>query len=313
MLTSPSPLPDTIFAINVLDEPISNAWSYSRPAYAPSTPGSAPVSSAFLMPHFSFWSWPLPFIGSFSRAAAAIDVIEASLPFADKDPRAVWRGTKRYNSAHNPKLREGLLQTTNGTAWADVQELRWDEVGSDSSKKNVAVNSLMIEEFCRYKYVLHTEGITYSGRFQFLQMCGSVLLTPPIAWMQHTTHLVKPLFSSDLRLEGKAGWASSEGEQKAWPIHHKPAEANAVFVAPDWSDLESTVRWLEDHPDIAEGIAKRQRALFVGGGYFSPAAEVCYWRALIRGWSKAVRTEGQGWEQQPGIKWELFTMGYKSM
>ncbi len=50
----------------------------------------------------------------------------------------------------------------------------------------------MMEDFCRYKYVIHTEGVTYSGRLQFLQMCASVLLTPPMAWRQHTTHLVRP-------------------------------------------------------------------------------------------------------------------------
>jgi hypothetical protein len=62
-------------------------------------------------------------------------------------------------------------------------------------------------------------------------------------------------------------------------------------VAPDWSDLESVVGWLENHPRVAEDIAKRQRDLFVGGGYLSPAAKVCHWRALIRGWSKVVEIE----------------------
>ncbi len=97
-----------------------------------------------------------------------------------------------------------------------------------------------IESFCRYKYVLHTEGITYSGRLQFLQLCNSVLLTPPLAFLQHTTHFMKPLFSYDLNLRDKSGrksWVSSSGVQKAWPIHYRPDQANVVFVAPDWSDL----------------------------------------------------------------------------
>jgi len=265
------------------------------------------------MPHFAFWAWPLPFIGSFSRAADSIDAIESRLPFSKKDPRAVWRGTKRYNSAHNPRLRDDLLRTTKDVPWADVQELKWDQIGSGADKRANATNSLNIEDFCKYKYVLHTEGITYSGRFQFLQMCRSVLLTPPIAWLQHTTHLIRPLFSADLDLGmGKKTWAPSEGEQKAWPVHYRPEEANAVFVAPDWSDLEATIRWLEAHPVVSEGIAARQRELFVDRGYLSPAAEACYWRALIRGWSKVVRTEGEGWEDQPGVRWELFAMGYES-
>jgi len=265
------------------------------------------------MPHFSFWGWPLPWIGSFSRVASAIEDLEASLPFSKKDPRIVWRGTKRFNNDHYPHLRENLLKVTNGASWADVEELLWDEIVTGTDKKLVTVNSLMAEDFCRYKYVLHTEGISYSGRFQLLQMCNSVLLAPPIVWLQHTTHLAKPLFSSDLEHVGESGnWTLSEYSQKVWPIHYKAEEANIVFVNPDWSDLGPTIRWLEEHPDVAEGIAKRQKALFATGGYFSPAAEACYWRALIRGWSKVVRTPGKEWEkdQRLGVPLELFLMGY---
>jgi hypothetical protein len=51
--------------------------------------------------------------------------------------------------------------------------------------------------------------------------------------------------------------------------------------------------------------------LFVGRGYLSPAAEACYWRALIRGWEAVARMEGQGWENVNGVPWELFAMGVR--
>lgn len=313
--------------INVQDLSADFTWSYSRPAYDPKSPGTLFVSRAFLMPHFSFWSWSLPFVGSLARAAEAIDSLEAALPFSKKDPRVVWRGTSRYKSAHNPHLRVDLLRVTDGAEWADVEYLEWEhrEIGNTTEMERIATNSLMIEEFCRYKYVLYTDGITYSGRLQFLQMCESVLITPPIAWMQHTTHLVKPLFSSDLDFggdypsraaEGKGEeknpgyqkWEPSEGEHRAWPTHYTPEEANVVFVAPDWSDLEATVRWLENRPALAEGIARRQRELFVGGGYLSPAAEACYWRALVRGWSKVGRADVEERELLLGTRWESFAV-----
>ncbi len=327
VITSPSALPNnTVVSVNVMDDPASESWSYSRAAYAASMPGSgAPATRAFLMPHWSFWAWPaLPFVGSLARAAAAIDVLEAASPaFARKDPRAVWRGTKRYSSAHHPGMREKLLAATrDGANWADVQELAWEKAdpvsttgavaAADGTNGVVATNSLPIEHFCRYKYVVHTEGITYSGRLQLLQMCRSVVLTPPIAWLQHTTHLIRPVFSFDLNGRQAATWAASDGERQAWPRRYAAGEANMVFVAPDWSDLRDTVRWLEEHPRVAEGIATRQRDLFVGGGYFSPAAEACYWRALVRGWSEVARTDGQAWAQQPGVRWEEFAMGYES-
>jgi hypothetical protein len=294
------------------------------------------------MPHFSFWAWPLPFIGSISRAGAAIASIEAALPFRDKIPRAVWRGTKWFKSVHSPRLRQNLLRAAREKTWdwADIEALKW-EAGNAS-------NALRIEDFCRYKYVVHTEGIAYSGRFQFLQMCASVTITTPIIWLQHTTHLVKPVFSNALlkdtaagkdavkrpgamsdtagggavvgpydgpkaesqggKERGSSGWEPTQGVKRSWPVQYKPEQANIVFVAPDWSDLEDTIGWLEDHPEVAEGIAKRQRDLFVGGGYFSPAAEACYWRALVRGWAKAVRTEGQGWEDHEGVTFENFAL-----
>jgi hypothetical protein len=260
------------------------------------------------MPHFSFWAWNLPFIGSMSRAAQATTDLEASYAGAKwhtKIPKAVWRGTTWFNSVHSPRMRQNLVLAAKGQPWADVQPLDWQS--TPGQKVNNATNALRIEEFCRYKYVVHTEGIAYSGRFQFLQMCASVVLTPPIQWMQHVTHLVRPLFSSDLRLGGK-GWTPTEKVRRAWPVGYKPEEANMVFVAPDWSDLGETVAWLEAHPEIAEGIARRQRDLFVGGGYFSPAAETCYWRALVRGWAKMARTEGHGWDDTEGIPFETFSL-----
>lgn len=264
------------------------------------------------MPHFSFWAWNLPFVGSMGRAARAITALERDYEgrWGDKIARAVWRGTTWFNSVQSPRLRQNLVAAARGKAWADVEALDWN--GRSKGGGANASNVLPIDEFCRYKYVVHTEGIAYSGRFQFLQMCKSVVLTPPIQWMQHVTHLARPVFSGDLlgkaKGMGPAAWAPSERVRRAWPVRYKAEEANIVFVEPDWSDLGDTVAWLEENPAVAEGIAQRQRELFHGGGYFSPAAETCYWRALVRGWARMARTEGQGWEEIEGVTFEAFSL-----
>lgn len=336
---------DIIFALNFQDQPFGTSWAYSRQADPHERPGHADGNAdarTFLMPHFSFWAWKLPFVGSMWRAATAITAAAAAATsstnndkdsgqtFASKIPKAVWRGTTWFNSVHNPRLRANLLAATKDKPWADVEALQWETTSSSSSSSSssptkkgrggeigggsgerTASNSLPIENFCRYKYVLHTEGVTYSGRFQFLQMCESVVLTPPIGWMQHTTHLVKPSFSYSFASEGAKTWTPSEGTKRAWPTNYGPEseEANIVFVAPDWRDLEETVAWLEAHPKVAAGIARRQRETFVDGGYFSPAAETCYWRALIRGWGEVVRVdEGELADLGDGQPFEVFVL-----
>ncbi|KAK4172797.1 glycosyl transferase family 90-domain-containing protein [Triangularia setosa] len=304
LLTSPSPLPDTIFTLNFQDTPFGTAWAYSRPA-GPILPSKTDTNTnsqrLFLIPHFSFWSWPLPFIRSLPHATTLISQLESTLPFSSKIPKAVWRGTSWFNSILSPQLRQNLIQkTAPHPDLFDVQKLEW------TGKNRNATNALPIQDFCQYKYVIHTEGISYSGRFQFLQMCRSVVITPPILWMQHTTHLVKPVFSGELT---RKKWEGTERVKGAWGKGYKAEEANIVFVKPDWSDLEETVRWLEENQGVAEGIATRQRELFVGGGYFSKAAETCYWRALVRGWAKVVRPEGgeEVWHEE-GVTFEEFSL-----
>ncbi|XXH03968.1 hypothetical protein Hte_010376 [Hypoxylon texense] len=320
LLTAPAeeeePMPDTIFAFNHEDDPVSPSLSYARPA-DPALNGEA--KRVFAIPHFSFWAWPIASVGSFGRAASAIAALE-SLPsssssWSSKTPKAVWRGTTWFNSARAGRMRQDLVVTAKNKPWADVEALHANRS-----------NALAIEDFCRYRYVVHTEGVTYSGRFQYHQLCASVVLSPPIAWMQHLTHLARPAFSHALdgvtrTPPGAAAAAAPPPSSRdsvpypapwvreAWPTAYDPrTEANIVFVAPDWSDLEATVAWLERHPAVAEGIARRQRDLFHGGGYFSPAAEMCYWRAALRGWSKVARTDGQGFEDLEEIPWEEFSL-----
>lgn len=294
--TSPEILPNMSFAFGTQDQPVSSSLSYARPIISPSGKRILP------MPHFSFWSWPLPFINSVPAAGRAIAAIEAATPFARKDPRAVWRGTTWFNSGAGPRprLRQELVRAAAGKPWSDVQGLEWTSGGRE------AVNAINIHDFCRHKYVVHTEGIGYSGRLQFHQLCESVVLSPPLEWMQHTTHLVRPAFSSTVLGTGSENPTAYERER--WPREWPLAEANMIFVASDWSDLEATVKWLEENEDVAARVARNQRRTFHEDGYLSPAAEVCYWRSLLRVWAELARPVGDGWNGQ-GMPAEEFIAG----
>lgn len=130
---------------SILDSPRRNGFSFAR-SNDPKIPGSY-----WLMPHFSFWSWPLPFIGTLDSALAKISAIENALSFSEKIDKVIWRGTGWFNSVGNNNLRPKLLEATKGKEWANVQTLKWGTNGE------TAQNSIAIEDFCRYKYIIYTE------------------------------------------------------------------------------------------------------------------------------------------------------------
>jgi hypothetical protein len=58
-----------------------------------------------------------------------------------------------------------------------------------------------------------------------------------------------------------------------------------VEVAEDFGDLERAIKKLQESDEEAERIAANSVSTF-REHYLTPAAEVCYWRKLIRGWAK---------------------------
>ncbi|TAQ91171.1 hypothetical protein B7494_g541 [Chlorociboria aeruginascens] len=130
-----SSIPDTILTLTVHDTPRNNSISYSLP-FPP-----LPNSNYWVMPHFSFWSWPLPFIGPLPLALQSISSIEASTPWESKIDKAIWRGTAYYNGLVNTNLRPKLIEVTKDKEWADVQNLKWGTNGE------TAKNAIAIEDF----------------------------------------------------------------------------------------------------------------------------------------------------------------------
>jgi hypothetical protein len=176
---------------------------------------------------------------------------------------------------------------------------------------------MSIDQFCKYKYIAYTEvsiqGVTYSGRLHFHQACASVLITPQLTYLQHTSHLLRPINSSDL-LGSAAPSAHIENTRNSiLPTTPNPHEANAIYVAPDWKDLESVIMYLKKNPQLAQEIAQRSRAAVIKKHYLSAAAEMCYWRSLIRGWASAVEVEevgveDGGWSGELGTRFETYAL-----
>jgi len=147
-------------------------------------------------------------------------------------------------------LRERLLEVTAGQPWADVKALRWRD--NDSMANDLK----SMPEHCEYQYLAHTEGNSYSGRLKYLQSCKSVVVAHKMDWIQHHHPLMK-----------------SSGPQQ-----------NFVEVRRDYEDLSEKISWLQKNDKKAERIAANSVRTF-RERYLTSAAEVCYWRKLIHGWS----------------------------
>ncbi|KAJ5937509.1 hypothetical protein N7454_003851 [Penicillium verhagenii] len=210
--------------------------------------------SVWLMPDFGYWAWPEVQIGPYHevrRRIAAIDDGEAlpdgtilpGLAFQDKKKQLVWRGSL----ATNPAIRSKLLKTALSRSWGSVRVIDWDD------DNDIRYNLLPMEDHCRYMFVAHTEGRSFSGRGKYLLNCRSVMISHPLVWR-----------------EAHHGALISSG-----------ADANYLEVDQNFGDLSTKIDYLIDNPQVAERIADNAVRTF-RDRYLTPAAESCYWRHLVR-------------------------------
>jgi hypothetical protein len=210
-------------------------WSFARNI------NNEAEERVWLMPDFNFFaSTPVgsSYLDMQRRAALHDQAI------MDKIPKVVWRGVKWTNE----HIRGNLLDKTEGKEWADVKEIDW----KDEDKTDV----MRMDELCRYMFVAHTEGRSWSGRLKFLLNCDSLPIVHNLEWTAEFYHLLIP-----------------DG-----------SDQNYIPVKDDFSDLEEKVQYFLEHPHQAQRIADNAVATF-RARYTTLAAEACYWRRMIHGWS----------------------------
>lgn len=110
-----------------------------------------------------------------------------------------------------------------------------------------------MDEFCKYRYTVNTEGRAWSARMTHLFNCDSLMFVHDVEWVAHYYHLLD-------------------------------TGHNCISVARDFHDLEAKIQYYEHHLDEAQQIADRAKETF-RQRYTTPAATACYWRKLMRTWS----------------------------
>ncbi|KAF2674938.1 DUF821 domain-containing protein [Microthyrium microscopicum] len=240
VISYPGKLPNIEFALNLSDWPLDPdhrwpLWVFTRHEEDP---------EKWVVPDFGYWSWPESFMGEYSELRHEIRENEPS--WQHKFPKAVWRGAIATN-----ELREELLKKSKNKPWADIKSITWDD------KANLKKIGLTIPQHCNYKFVVHTEGHSYSGRGKYLLNCQSVSIVHTPMWLEPHTHLF-----------------ISEGPNQ-----------NIVAVDRNFTNLDSAMKDLLTSPRKAQRIARNSVQTF-RDRYLTPAAQACYWRRLFYVWSQ---------------------------
>lgn len=242
IVTSPSPVPNIEFSIKINDEvnltdanPDTTFWTFSRNIHNPVH------EQLWVIPDFNFWAYPRV-AGSFSDFQYR--ALQAGKDFDEKIPKLVWRGTLDFNA----DIRRPLLEQTKDKPWSDVARVD-EDIGNDFR--------ISMEDHCRYKFAVHTEGTTWSGRLKYLLSCNSVIFIHPLKYFTHLYHLLE-----------------AEG-----------AEQNYMAVKSDWSDLPEKIDGLLQDEAAPSRIASKAASVF-RDRYATPAAQTCYFRRLFQTWSE---------------------------
>lgn len=245
ILSSPQPIPNIEFSVKINDvvsltDSDSDAviWAFSR------NMSDTIMDQVWLMPDFNYWSYP-GVVGSFAHYQS--QVIDAYEDFDSKQSQLVWRGTPSFN----PAIRESLLEQSRDKEWSNVHN-----VSEDADDEDAAQWKISLPDHCQYKFAVHTEGTTWSGRLKYLLSCHSVVLIHTLSWTTHLYHLLE-----------------SSGMYQ-----------NYQWVHDGWSNLDQVMEDLLNDDDKARRIADNAAFTF-RDRYMTPAAQTCYWRRLFKTWS----------------------------
>lgn len=274
-IPNPRSIPNIEFVIDIEDkanlgetQPDRVRWAWARPKDNP---------WLWVMPDFDGWAYPDDGVGGYVNFRDDVRDVEAEFKegWHDKEAKLSWRGSLAVNTG----LRQGLVAAAENKSWSNVEAIDWH------NRSNI----MAMTDFCRYQYVAHTEGNSWSGRLRYLQNCNNVPVIHKLEYVAHYYPLLK-----------------DSGPHQ-----------NYVKVERDWSDLDETMEALLKDPQKSHRIAAESTRLF-RDRYLTPAAEACYWRKMFRNWRQVMALEPRkydtfedGTRVRRGVSWERFAFRQK--
>jgi hypothetical protein len=131
------------------------------------------------IPCFSFWNWPEAGITRWNKKMISIKQASDKKSFDERIDKLFWRGARTGYRGDFVNL------TGKHRNLMDVSFMEWQ-----GSKFHPQYRTL--EQHCDYKYLLHLEGNTFSGRLKYLLLCSSPVIFAQIdGWEEFWYHLLK--------------------------------------------------------------------------------------------------------------------------
>lgn len=153
----------------------------------------------WLAPDYAYWAWPSALVSSHNQIRRQMREANANFPWASKISKVIWRGVTHLN----PLIREPLLKAADAKPWGDVKIC---DIYTPETKKYCITQA----QHCQYKFPIHTEGYTYSGRLKYLQLCNSAPVAHHLQWIEHHHHLMQPSGPKQNFIQVKNDWSDLE-------------------------------------------------------------------------------------------------------
>lgn len=255
--------------------PSDAVWVLSKRLAEPKEKGT------WLLPDFGFAGWPEAGIASFDEFLHLAQLQDQLVPWEHKADKVLWRGLA---NGYPPRM--DLLSKTDpkkvqgAEGWADVKQTSFHDFGAEFFPL------IPMHEHCRHKFLIQTEGNSYSGRGRYLWSCKSVTISHPLEWTQH----FHPALISD-PLSRQQNFVELPG-----PLFDKLGETTMRLQQtagiPSTQDLTSeegkgvAALGLNPPQRIAENAVEALR-----NRYLTPAATACYMRAALKAYASVLKVD----------------------
>ena len=199
----------------------------------------------FILPDFTTYDWFEVRFPAFQTALTSLSSMAPS--FSEKTPKLFWRGS---TSLQQGTQRTDLVtQLEPLTSIADVKSTE----RNDSSRVVQQPDYKTLPEMCGYRYIIYTEGITYSGRLKYTALCNSVQIGHPITFIEFWSHLLDPYYVK------VSSWDDAVTKMQALELDLPRAEKLASGLVETLRE-QLTAKGIDCYVQrMVEGYAKSQR------------------------------------------------------